>query len=224
LSDLVVRPYRASDRRALRETCIATAWLGAPAPEKIPDGELWADLFTRYFTDREPEHTSVVERTADLRISGYLTGTTDVRRVERYLVRSLPRLAARLAISRALLNREKRNVLGAMLTSLAKGELAPPLKVRAEFPARFLLTLGEDARGRGIGPLLLEPFLTALGQSGSPGVHTQTLSLNEAAFRFLRRAGFQLVASWPLSAFAQTEARRIELLTWVLPIMPARAG
>jgi GNAT superfamily N-acetyltransferase len=218
VSELVVRPYSAGDRRALRETCVATAWLGAPAPEKIPDGLLWADLFTRYFTDREPEHIWVVEGTADLKISGYLTGTQDVGRVERYLLRSLPRLLARLATSAAVRDANKRNILRAMFGSLLKGELVPPLKVRAEFPARFQLSLGEEARGRGIGPLLLHPFLTRLSALGVRGVHTQTLSLNEAAFRFLRRGGFQLVASWPLSAFAETEARKIDLLTWVRPL------
>jgi hypothetical protein len=68
---------------------------------------------------------------------------------------------------------------------------------------------------------LVEPFLTRLSQLGVSGVHTQTLSVNEAAFRFLRRGGFQLVASWPLSAFEHVEARPIDLLTWVLPILPA---
>lgn len=222
MSALAVRPYEARDRRALRRTCIDTAWLGAAAPEKIPDPELWADLFTRYFTDREPDLSWVVEGPADPGISGYLTGTRDVRKVERYLLRSLPRLTARLALSGALLQREKRDVLAAMLTALARGELMPPWKVRSEFPARFLLTLGEAARGRGIGPLLLDPFLTRISELGVPGVHTQTLSLNEAAFRFLRRAGFQLVASWPLSAFEKTESRHIELLTWALPILPQR--
>jgi GNAT superfamily N-acetyltransferase len=221
VSELIVRPYAGRDRRGLRAACVDTAWLGAPAPERILDPELWADVFTRYFTDREREHTWVVEDTVDRRICGYLTGARDVKAIERHLVRELPRLLYRLARSGALLSKTRRGVLGSFLRSLALGQLVVPTKVREEFPARFLFALSEDARGRGLGPLLFTPFLTRMSELGVAGAHTQTLSVNEAAFRFLRRAGFQLVASWPLSAFERFEAGPIDLCTWVLPILPS---
>ncbi len=199
----------------MREACIETVWLGAPRPELIPDEKLWADVFTSYFTDHEPQHSWVVS-SPDHHIGGYLLGTRDVQRFERDQLRRIPRALLSL---RFLRDAKKRELYSAYLNALMRFELVSPLKVRAEFPARFFFTVREEARDRGMGPRLFEPFLGAMQQLGVPGVHTQTLNLNEAAFRFLRRAGFQLVSSWQLSSLAPILATNVELLTWVRPIV-----
>lgn len=46
-----VRPYRASDRAAVREIAVESAWLGPEGPAALPDPHIWAEIFTRYFTD-----------------------------------------------------------------------------------------------------------------------------------------------------------------------------
>lgn len=209
-----MRAYEKSDRRGVRETCVETAWLGAPAPELVPDEKLWADVFTSYFTDQEPEHAWVVGG-RNSRISGYLLGTRDVQLFERAQLRRIPRVLLSL---RFLRDPQKRALYSAYLNSLMRFELVSPLKVRAEFPARFFFTLREEARDRALGPRLLDPFLQAMQARGVRGVHTQTLNLNEAAFRFLRRAGFQLVSSWQISALSPLVGAQVELLTWVRPL------
>jgi GNAT superfamily N-acetyltransferase len=58
--NLVIRPYGAADRQAVRDICAATCWMGEYRPEMIPDDWVWAEYWTRYFTDREPQNSWVV--------------------------------------------------------------------------------------------------------------------------------------------------------------------
>ena len=78
-SSILVRGYGRSDRQAVRGICAATCWMGEDRPELIPDDWVWAEYWTRYFTDEEPRHTWVACEAAG-RVVGYLTGTADERR------------------------------------------------------------------------------------------------------------------------------------------------
>ena len=73
-------------RAKVRRICAETAWAGGRSPERVPDDWLWAEFWTRYYTDREPRHTWVAE-SPTLGVCGYLTGTLDAQGVARYLPR-----------------------------------------------------------------------------------------------------------------------------------------
>ena len=56
---IVIRPYEARDRAAVRRISYETADGGRAGRSIHSDGEFIADLLTRYYTDFEPESTLV---------------------------------------------------------------------------------------------------------------------------------------------------------------------
>jgi hypothetical protein len=72
-SDAVIRPYRPSDRAAVRRLCCETGYLGQPIDPVFQDRELFADYLTSFYTDREPESCFVLEQ--DGEVKGYLMGS-----------------------------------------------------------------------------------------------------------------------------------------------------
>jgi GNAT superfamily N-acetyltransferase len=189
--------------------------MGAPSPERIVDGWIWAEFWTRYFTDREPQHTWVVEDTQGGQVVGYLTGTADAARVDRYVPFLLPGIVCRVVRKRLMRRAASRRAVVAMLRSLAAGELDVPPGIRREYPATFHFNLLPPARGRGLGMALYQTFAAKMRSLGVPGVHVQPLSVNEAVARFNRRAGFQLVQVRPTRAFAHAGEPPLAVCTWV---------
>ena len=61
-SEAIIRPYRPSDRDAVRRLCCETGYLGKAIDPVFEDRELFADYLTRFYTDREPESTFVLEQ------------------------------------------------------------------------------------------------------------------------------------------------------------------
>jgi hypothetical protein len=72
-SDAVIRPYRPTDRNAVRRLCCETGYLGKAIDPVFEDRELFADYLTRFYTDWEPESTFVLEQ--DGVVKGYLMGS-----------------------------------------------------------------------------------------------------------------------------------------------------
>lgn len=213
-----VRLYRRTDRAAVREICIATAWMGEPGGERIADDWIWAEYWTRYFTDREPCHCWVAEDTSSSRVIGYLTGTASAARFESYVPFVLPSIIGRVILKRLLWKAASRRAILSTLRSLARGELAVRHSIVRNYPATLHLNLLPAARGHGLGFRLAEAFLDAMRSEGVPGVHAQTLSLNEGIAHFNRRLGFQPVQSQPILAFAHATTQPVHLVTWVMPL------
>jgi len=72
-TDAVIRPYRLTDRDAVRRLCCETGYLGKAIDPVFEDRELFADYLTKFYTDREPESTFVVEQGGV--VKGYLMGS-----------------------------------------------------------------------------------------------------------------------------------------------------
>lgn len=217
-SDYLIRPSGRSDRPAVRAICAATAWLGLPASDRIADDWIWAEYWTRFFTDRQGDCCWVAESRGDGLVVGYLTGTPDVRRFERYVPLLLPGIAWRVVRKRLMRRRPSRRAVLAMLMALVRGELALPPRVRKDFPATFHFNLLPAARRLGLGTQLLQTFLARMRSLGVPGGHAQALSMNQPAARALRRGGFRLLASRRVRAFAHLDRQPIAVNTWVLPL------
>jgi len=216
-----IRPYRRADRQAVRDICVATSWMGQYRPELIGDDWLWAEYWTRYFTDVEPRHSWVVEQACQAgrgAVVGYLTGTTDQHRAAGYALRLLPGIVAHVIRRRRMRSARFRAAAGSMVRSLLAGEMALPPGLAARFPATWHFNLLAEGRGRGLGRRLFETFLQDMRSAGAGGVHAQSLSINAPVSRFCRAAGFRLVTSTPLHAFAHACPEPIRLLTWTLPL------
>lgn len=68
---IVIRPYSPADRDAIRRICCETGFSGDPVDPLFCDREVFADFFTKYYTDWEPESAFVAE--VDGVVAGYLT-------------------------------------------------------------------------------------------------------------------------------------------------------
>ncbi len=213
-----VRPYRASDRPAIREICVATAWMGQPAGDRIADDWIWAEYWTRYFTDRERRHTWVAVSRVDGRVVGYLTGTADVRRFERYVPWLLPGMVLRVIRGRLISNPVSRRAIFGTLKSMMRGELALPPGIIERYPATLHLNLLAETRGQGLGRRLFERYIARIRRLGVRGVHAQTLSVNAGVAKFNEALGFRQVATRPFTAYAHVDPQPISVHTWVLPL------
>jgi hypothetical protein len=96
----IIRPYRPADRAAVRAICCRTAFRNRGAAAVTRDDELFADYWTRYYTDHEPESLLVAE--VEGRVVAYLSGCVHTRRYVRTMGRRIvPGVMVRLAWRRA---------------------------------------------------------------------------------------------------------------------------
>jgi GNAT superfamily N-acetyltransferase len=225
---ILIRPMEPRDRQAVRDICAATAWMGEPSAGHIPDDWIWAEFWTRYFTDRERSHSWVAVR-CDVPAGGagadgagptigYLIGTPDAAAADRYCRRLLPGIAWHVLARGMLLRRGPRRALGSMLRAMLSGQLDLPPGVARDCPATFHMNLLAEARGKGLGKRMLAEFRARMESLGCRGIHAQPLSINEPIRRLLASQGFRQIASTPCRAFARVEPRPIEIQTWVLPL------
>ena len=223
---LRIRKYQPADRQALRDICARTCWMGEHRPELIADDWLWAEYWTRYFTDIETDLTWVAEtvghssRRGGLNVpfsghvAGYLTGTADSARFESYGLRLMPGIVWHVIRWRLMRRRQSRRAIGQMLRAMMSGDMDLPARLRREFPATFHTDLLPEARQRGIGSAMMRAFLDELARRSVPGVYAQTLSLNVAAGKSLARAGFSLTLTRPTAAFKLVHDGPVEVQTW----------
>lgn len=185
----VVRPYAPKDRQAVREICYATGFVGDSAQWWWRDFESFADMWTKYYTDREPESAFVIDMGGV--VTGYLTGCYDSERAWDPGV-----IAARHAIRRLCLFRPGtastiwRGIADAAIDKISqKGDPPKPFK-DSRWPSHLHIDMLEVARGKGFGRQLVDTWLARLRELGSPGCHLETLHENYAAIAFFESVGF----------------------------------
>src|SRR3954454_4111982 len=79
MTRVTLRDYEPRDRAAVRRICYETAFMGRSIAMQYRDFESYADMFTGYFTDVEPEHAHVAE--LDGQVVGYALAALDARKV-----------------------------------------------------------------------------------------------------------------------------------------------
>ena len=135
----VIRQYEPSDREAVREISCVTAFrnLGAQSIfEHAEDRELFADYWSRYYTDFEPESVWVAEQAGT--VVGYLFGCVDSSRFVRTMARRIvPKIVVRL-LWRFVLGkyRQGRSRLFVKWLLLKSWREAPALPLKT-YPAHF---------------------------------------------------------------------------------------
>jgi ribosomal protein S18 acetylase RimI-like enzyme len=189
--DIEIRPYRASDRAWVRDVCYRTGYLGRPIDWQWYDAESFADMFSGYYTDHEPESALVVE--IDGAGAGYLLGCVDTERAA-----SAGAAAARHILRRGIAFRPGTGAvvwrtLGDAAFDLARRrvdlremEFADP-----RWPAHFHIDLLPDARGLGVGRRLVQQWVDSLRDRGIAGCHCQTFLENTPALAFFESVGFR---------------------------------
>lgn len=181
-----VRAYRAEDRAAVRRICFETGYMGASAGWYWRHASSFADIWTGYYTDREPESLWVASIGG--RVVGYLTGCVDTRRAPS------PADAVKRAMRRDWLFLRPGTAGFFMRAAIdmlrfggaPEGETHDPL-----YPAHLHVNLLPEARGSGLGGALMHTWLDHLRSLGVPGCHLGTLHENEHGIGFFLHHGFR---------------------------------
>ncbi len=188
----LVRPYRATDRLAIRTIACDTAFRGRPIDPLFPDREIVADILTTYYTEYEPRAIWVAE--SEGRVVGYLTGCLDSRRYRNIMAwQILPSTLLRAIGRGALFRRETwRLCQSAFLTWRHGGfERRIPLE---RYPAHLHINVRDGFRGRAVGRELVERFLEQVRAAHLKGVHAAVSRENPRARRFFERLGFRVLS------------------------------
>jgi ribosomal protein S18 acetylase RimI-like enzyme len=170
----------------VRAITFATGYMGEPAGWLWSDGESFADVFVKYYTDEEPHSLLVAERAGS--VVGYLSGCADSSRKAGFSARQIRRLVRRGAWLRPGM---------AAFWWRAALDLVRDRRIRDDvlrdprYPSHLHLNLLPAGRGLGLGRRLLDGWLARLRQHGSPGVHLSTFAENTGALRFFRACGFE---------------------------------
>ena len=190
-ADLRVRAYDRDDRNRVRDVCYRTGYMGDPIDWQWRDAESFADMFTGYYTDREPGSAFVVE--VDGVVEGYLLGCLDSeqawnpaavagRHIVRRAVCFRPGTAAVVwrTFGDAAVDLARRRV------KLSDFEFGDP-----RWPAHLHIDLLAPARGRGAGRLLVHAWFAMLRDRGISGCHLGTMAENTRAIAFFTAMGFR---------------------------------
>lgn len=219
MPEFEIRSYRPSDRARVRRIAFDTGYMGDPVDWLWGDPESFADLITRYYTDREPESLFVVDRGGE--VLGYLTGCVDSRRVLGVAAGEFGRLLRRGALLRP-------GVAGflwrALLDTACDRVVAQEALVDPRWPAHLHIDLLPAARRRGLGRRLMQRWFARLRELGSAGVHLGTFAENRGAISFFEACGFRRYGD-PLRAagFRTREGARMHA-QWMVHSLGAPHG
>jgi GNAT superfamily N-acetyltransferase len=205
----LVRDYRSSDRDAVRRICYETGLLGNNVREHYRDFASYADIFTAYYTDREPEHALVAE--LDGAVVGYVLGCLDTRRASSPLW-----IALRHALTRGVCFRPGtaafywRGLLDSVL------DLTKPQRPRFahdRYPSHLHLNLLPEARGSGTSTRLFHSLFDRLRRAGSAGVFAEVGADNAPMLgASTGRVGFEILdPPYPAPGGRMPDGRRMWL-------------
>ncbi len=184
MPEFEIRAYEPADREAIRRICFETGYMGEPIDWLWRDRESFADLITRYYTDREPE--SILVGTQDGRVVGYLTGCVDSECSRGAAVREIRRLIRNGALRKPGLA----SFLGRVLIDIVRDRGAPEEALfGARWPAHLHIDFLPEGRGKGLGRRILNQWFERLRSLGTPGVHLGTFAENHPAIGFFEACG-----------------------------------
>ncbi len=194
MPELIVCPYRPTDRMAVFRIGADTAFFGAPIEAYMEDRNAFLDAFYAYYTDLEPEHTWVA--CANGEVVGFLAGCVDSRIYTRNLLRVIiPRVAGNFLRGKYHIGKRSLQYFSGLLGGLLRREYT---HVDADiYPAHLHINVESAWRGYKLGQRLMEAYLGQLRKLGIIGVYLDTTSLNEIACRLYEKMGFRLLDARP---------------------------
>jgi GNAT superfamily N-acetyltransferase len=220
--EVSIRPYRPEDRARVRQVCYLTGYMGDRVDWLWSDAESFADVYSGYYTDAEPESAFVVEVAGT--VEGYLLGCVDSSRTWRFEA-----VAGRHVVRRGLAFR--RGTAAMVWRSAADAVLDLGLRrVRRDdfevtdprYPAHLHVDLMPVARGRGLGRRLVDAWFDRLRSLGVSGCHLQTFAENSGGIAFFESVGFQHLGDAPVVPGWRTrDGARMHVQAMVADLSPS---
>ncbi|MBW1809144.1 MAG: GNAT family N-acetyltransferase [Deltaproteobacteria bacterium] len=198
----IVRGYRLEDRRRVRHICCETGLLGRPQEAWFEGRAEFADMFSSYYTDHEPECALV--SVVNHRVEAYLLGCLDSKIQKRVFNRKiLPGITMRMFNPKWWLRPVNRSFLRAMRLSRKRKELKiPEQEIFDKYPAHLHINIADPGlRGQGIGQAMMQAYFEILRTAAVPGVHLGTTSHNRTAVRFYKNMGFEVLVERRLTCY-----------------------
>lgn len=206
-----IRPYEPEDREAVRSICSDTGFRGNPIDPLFSDRELFADFFTSYYTDYEPESATVAVDQESGEVVGYLLGSLRYRYCPfRQLLIMLTRVIPR-ALFRYLTfqyNKESRRYLyWVVFRSAAQTPKAPPRAAHYHINLRPKYRTGPDVRG------LMFRFWREAKERGARAIYGQMQITDDRRTHFFERYGFQILDKKRITKFDRHQDETVYVAT-----------
>lgn len=193
---LTLRKYQPKDREGIRRLCVEVAVFGKPLDTWLDvDPEIFADIFTSYYTDYEPQSTYVA--ISEGRVVAYLALCTDTRRSERFLnYIILPRCAVKILSGRYRLGWKWIPLVWYSILEMVKyGKIHLPI---AEYPAHFHLNIAPKfRRDRRLWLQVVPTFLKHALENGATRVHGLGITKRGEFERTYANFGFKILKKQP---------------------------
>ena len=209
---VTIRRFRPEDKAAVRTICYETGLMGDSMDPYFGCLDLFADYWTLYYTDHEPESTFV----ADLggQVIGYLMGCADTS-VHQGIHNNkiMPRIRRKFLTFDYKIDRRFFSFLWRTLRSKWRGELGhSEMEYIKDYPAHLHINLSEGFRSGGIGSRLMSAYLDYLREKDVRGLHLGTTSHNKLAVLFYERWGFRIAERHPLTFYEGIISDKMETL------------
>ncbi|MDF7808178.1 hypothetical protein P4E94_12065 [Pontiellaceae bacterium B12219] len=205
------RPFVPSDRAAVRHICCETGFMGKPVDPLYSDREAFADFFTGYYTDFEPEYCLVAESAAG-EVVGYIIMATDFKkypvRQAWVVMRNLPFVIGKMGLGRY---RKSDYVFLSWLLRKA-GKETPKAPKKA---AHFHINVLPEWRGEA-GRHLLISLLKSIPKWGVGLVYGQMqIYESRRAEKLFKRFGFQVYDTREVTKFERFGVKGVQVATLV---------
>lgn len=206
-----IRPYRAADRDAVRSICADTGFMGNPIDELFQDREVFADFFTRYYTDYESENALVAEDEESGQVVGYLLGCTRFRyqalkQVVLMITRTIPKVLLRFFTGRY--SKTSRRFLYWVVFRSARE--TPPAPRQS---AHFHINLLPAYRTSGVGRELIFTFFDLAQERGVSRIYGQIQTRDDRRTGFWMRYGFRELSRRRITKFERYDPKPIYVTT-----------
>lgn len=206
-----VRPFVASDRAAVRHICCETGFMGKPVDPLYSDRAAFADFFTGYYTDFEPQSCLVAESNEG-EVVGYIIAATDFRRFPLrqawVVLRNIPSVFWKMVCGRY--GKSDFTFLGWLLRKAGRETPDAP-----KHAAHFHINILPDWRGAA-GRHLMVAFLKTVPRWGIGLLYGQMQIYDtRRSERLFKRFGFHLYDKRNVTKFERFGVKGVQVATLV---------
>ena len=183
-----IRTYRSEDLDALYRICLETGDAGKDATALYTDPRVIGHVYAAPYAVLSPE--TVFIAADDEGVAGYIVGPVDTKAFEEQMEAEWwPRLRAQLKDPADMAphswSRDER------MRFLIHHPVKTPGRIAKGHPSHLHINLLPRLQGKGFGKRLIDTWLDAMRERGSPGAHLGVGTANEHAVGFYRHYGFR---------------------------------
>ncbi len=208
MDSLSIRNYRPEDREAVRRICFETGLMGRSIAPQYSDMASFADMFTAYYTDIEPENSVVAVSNGE--VAGYMLCSLDERKARGPVYYMLKHALLRGACFRPGTFRFYVRCVIDSLRDLG-GTTAPKVDYD-RYPSAPHINLLAPARRGGVATEMFYRVFDNIVSRGSVGMHGAVQASNQAIRGLVTKLGFHEVgAPFPVPGLRGDNGERLSL-------------